>query len=1301
MVGMGCRFPQAENVGEYWSNLVGNRDCVTPVPPERFDIEAFYAPRPGTPGRTASRHGGFLNDPFAFDAGFFGISPAEAVSIDPQHRLLLPVVREALESAGIRPSTLAGTATGVYLGQATADYAHESRVATHDLREATGSHVRAMGAGRVSYDLDLRGPSLLIDTACSSSLVAVHMARQGLLSGETDLAIAGGVNLVLSPLDAVAYSQAAMLSPEGRCKFGDVSADGFVRSEGVGVVVLARLSDAEKAGYPVLALLPGSAVTNDGRDSGSLIKPAESGQIALIRRACQDAGIRPDELDYVEAHGTGTPVGDAVELRALAELARDRAPGRGPLRVGSAKSNIGHTEAAAGIAGLIKAVLIARHGVVPGSLHCREPQAALADSAGALRVVARNEVVGGDPERTLVGVSSFGLSGTNAHVVVARAALRPAAEPHGRTELPPSRPAHLLVLSARSRSALLRLASDYADYLSTGGAGRELPLWDICATAALHRDAHPYRLWATGSDHDDLAGALRTLAEGGSTDAAGLGEAGFGADRRAVFVFPGQGSQWAGMGRSLLGADPAFTEAIEACDALVRAETGRSVSEALAAGAVGDDVAEVQPILWATEVALAAAWRDMGVDPAVCLGHSMGEVAAAAVTGALSLPDAARVICRRSALMRRTVGQGAMMSVELPAERARELAAAERNVCVAAENAPTSTILAGDADALHRIGEVLDRAGVFHRIVRVNVASHSPAMDPLRDDLIAALAELAPGHGSVPFYSTVRDGYLAGTGLDAAYWMENLRQPVRFLDGTRHLAEEGDTLFVEVSPHPVLQMAIEDVAREAGAACAVVPSLIRDSPAEPLVLTRSLGAFFAGGGTVDWERWFRGKARQVALPGYPWDREVLRREPAGGRDRYAVGDLVTDIATDLTDATVRVHGVEAVPPVAHLAALHEAVATTAGGAAVVLEQVRVEEPAEPARAGETALRVRVRTAHGRTEGTVHPARDPGCTALAARVRLTDEEAVDQQQALRRLDAALARCRTPRTAAQFGQDLVSLGYTVGPRLRTVRRLWCRDGEAVALVGGPRGSSHVAWESCLLVLLGCVPAPRPGKGAYVTTSFGHVRFHRPLTEEAWVWAKLTPRNSGRTATAHVTVLDSQGRPLAEFGGIELRRVAPVPSRGTLGAGGLLGTVRKSADRMVTAARMLREPRGVWPALPRAAADRVAWAPAPAEDVLPGLPRQFAPRHDDDGQALAGPSGDAGAVLLEQAAEVLGLSVERLDPRRSLRDYGIDSLSATRLRLRFRQTTDQDIPLSRLLGTGALRELMAEASSLQPAR
>ena len=430
IVGMGCRLPGVEGVDQLWDVLVSNTDTVTPVPHDRFDVGACHDAAPMTPGRTVSRHGGFLTDPFGFDAAFFGVSPAEARAMDPQQRLLLHVVWEALESAGIRPSLLAGGRGGVFVGQATSEHADtDPRTHEPDVRGMVGSRLRAVTAGRVSYALDLRGPSVVLDTACSSSLVAVHAARQSLLTGESDLCVAAGVNVILSPHDAIAYSQGDMLSPGGRCRFGDARADGFVRSEGAGVVVLKRLDDAVRDGDPVWAVLLGSAVTNDGAGSGLLIRPSERGQADMLREACASAGVKPCELDYVEAHGTGTNVGDGVELRALAEAAGPGRPADRPLLTGSVKTNLGHTEAAAGIAGLIKAALILRHGVVPASLHLDEPHPLLAQADFPVRVVTRNRPMVAAGSRALAGVSSFGLSGTNAHAVLG--AHTPAPAPRG------------------------------------------------------------------------------------------------------------------------------------------------------------------------------------------------------------------------------------------------------------------------------------------------------------------------------------------------------------------------------------------------------------------------------------------------------------------------------------------------------------------------------------------------------------------------------------------------------------------------------------------------------------------------------------------------------------------------------------------------------------------------------------------------------------------------------------------------------------------------------------------------------
>ncbi|MBT2386640.1 type I polyketide synthase [Streptomyces sp. ISL-11] len=1366
VVGTGCRFPQATGTDEFWHNLVAGRDCVTAVPRERFDIAPYRTDTPGTPGKTVSHHGGFLDDPFSFDPGFFGISPAEAIGLDPQHRLLLPVVWEALEAAGITPSALAGSRSGVFIGQATADYADGVGPAGHALGDVTGSHLRAMAAGRISYALDLRGPSMTLDTACSSSLVAVHAARQSLLSGESRLAIAGGVNVILSPHHAIAYSQAAMLSPDGRCKFGDAAADGFVRSEGAGVVVLKLLSDALRDGDPVLALLAGSAVTNDGRGSGLLLKPAVSGQVAMLTAACASAGLRPADLAYIEAHGTGTTVGDTVELRTLAKALEELPAGR-RMRTGSVKSNIGHTEAAAGIAGLIKTILIARHGLVPASLHQRTPHPLLTRPGFPVEVVTRNEPLrraedrAGDPDAPAVlGVSSFGLSGTNAHVVVAQYDAPPDRTPTSSVTFPPrtasptasrrpeppttARPVHLLVLSARSRASLGRLAAAYAGHLGPGGAGHGHPLRDICATAALRRDAHPYRLWATGADHDGLAAVLRHLAAGVHTPHGAWGEGVFGPPRRTVFVFPGQGSQWAGMGRSLMASSPAFARTLRACEEAVRHEAGWSLTELLdsAEQDFPTTVEKVQPLLWAVEVALAAHWQDMGVTADVCMGHSMGEVAAAVVSGALTTEQGAAVICRRSRLMRSVAGQGGLLVTELAAPQAQEMAQQEGpGVCVAAENAPTTTVLAGDLAGLHRIKGRLDAAGVFNRFVKADVASHSPVMDRLTTELGERLAELTPTAAGIPLYSTVRGARVDGHELDGAYWSANLREPVRFHDGVHTLAKADESVFVEVSPHPVLQAAMEETLGEAGASGAVVASAHRGGD-ESADLAAALGRVFTAGGRVDWARWFGGPARHVPLPAYPWDEQHLRRTPATGGSSRAAGEVTADFPQDPGAAGVSLHGLTPVPPVVHLRALYEA-ATAAvredageaghaghtGSSAFVIKEARVAaESAGITAAGGLTLRARLSSPLEGARTALVEAVPAGrgsaapVTCLTATVHMTsgasgssgasgpsrssdrDDAAPCLQNAI---DEALSRCHDYRATERFLLGLTQRGYDVPDAYGSaVRHLWRRNGEAVAFLARPDGLGQAAWEACLLPLLAAAPTGPSARHAYHPVSFGHVRFQGELTPNFWVMATFTPYQAGEKAHADVVVVGAHGRRLAEFRGIRLERLSGLSGTGSRAGSAL--RLPEFAAHLVEGA--VRAPRALTSVLrgivgPGRARAFTHYAAIPTgvpaklasgTDPEPGSGHEVedAPEQPGTEGRPAGPeaSGETtGATALVQgAARILAMAPDRIDPRRPLRDYGLDSLMAARLRQQLLAEHGLVVSVTRLLGEESAERL-----------
>ncbi|MEU8247756.1 acyltransferase domain-containing protein [Nonomuraea sp. NPDC048916] len=881
IIGIACRYPGAHGPDQFWRLLMDRVDVLGDVPRE---------PHPDG----GAGHGGRLDAIDRFDAAFFDMAPREARQADPQLRLFLETTWEAIEDAGLCPDRLAGSRTGVFVGQVTSNYWELlCRNAAPDIYSLVGSEFRASLPGRVSFHLDLRGPSVSVDTACSASLTAVHLACQSMRLGESTTALVGGVNLALLPQEGAAFADAGMLAPDGRCKFGDAAADGFVRSDGVGVVVLKPLPDALADGDRVYAVIHGSAVNNDGRSNGQLMTPSVAGQEHLLRQALDAAGVDAADVDYVEAHGTGTRMGDLVELTALGNiLGVGRPPGK-PCLVGSVKSNIGHAEAAAGIAGLIKAALCVDHRAVPPTLHVHEPNPVVTRDGSTLELPTEPWPLSG-PEPVIAGVSSFGISGTNAHVVLGEHDDRSPARPGGRAHPPAARTderthpsaartggraqlpvggAHLLTLSARSPEALREAAGKAARYLAPGGAGREPSLRDICYTAALRRSHHENRLVAAGPTHDALAAALREYGHAGAADDVVAGDDLPGASPRIAFVFPGQGSQWTGMARDLLSSSEVFREALRRCSETVEAEAGWSVLARLEAGApLSDRADEIQPTLWAVSVALAALWRSLGVEPDLVIGHSMGEVAAACVAGGLGLPDAAAIICRRSGLAQRISGRGAMVSAGIAGEATREaLAGYEDRVAVAALNSPDSTVLSGDPEALGEITRDFDRQGIFHRTVQVAFASHSPQVDDLKQDLLLELRDLRPVPAGIPIWSTVLDGFIDGTHLDAGYWVRNLREPVRFASAVRRVAAAAPTVFVELSPHPILGGAIRDCLRHHGLPGSAVASLRRDRPAWP-ALRESLATIHVAGGPVDWRRLYP-EGRPVRLPSYPWQRE--------------------------------------------------------------------------------------------------------------------------------------------------------------------------------------------------------------------------------------------------------------------------------------------------------------------------------------------------------------------------------------------------------------------------------------------
>ncbi|MET8851226.1 type I polyketide synthase [Amycolatopsis sp. NPDC004625] len=860
IVGAGCRLPGADTPAQFWEVLRTGRDTITEVPDDRFDIDRWFSPEMGKPHTIRSRSGGFLDRIDQFDARFFGILPNEAEQMDPQQRMLLEVTWQALEDAGRTAPELAGSNTGVYVNMCNSGYWDVLRAAgRHDLHAAMGGEAGGMAAGRIAYHLDVRGPTMALESTCATALLAVHVAGRALRSGEIDLAIVGGANLLLSPDPYFALSEAELLSPTGRCRFGDRDADGYVRSEGAVVLVLKRQEDADADGDRTYATIIGTAVRGDGRSGGSLTSPGVSSQEVLLRTAYEDAGVSPADVDFVEAHGPGTPAGDPVELSALATvLGEERDPAR-PCLVGSAKSNVGHLEGAGGAVGLLKAALALYHRELPETLHVRTPLAVFDEPGGPLRLARERTPLTPIGRPALAGVSAFGLSGGHAHTVLSEAPLAARATPR-RAEAP----AYLLPLSAKDPTALRTLAAATAELLSAPGGPSAA---DVCHTAGTRRTHHERRVAVVGRTRAELADELIAVAGGRGARPAPVHAP------RVVFVFPGQGSQWPGMGRELLRTDPVFAARLAECDRAVCDEAGFSVLAALESGRTLSTMDEVQPVLWAVQVALAASWRGRGVEPGLLIGHSMGEVAAAVTAGALTVAEGAAVICRRSGLLARRRTPGAMWAVQLGEEpAARAIGAHADRVCVGVVNSPHATVLSGDPGALAAVVAPLRATGVHCRQVQVDYASHAPQVAGLCPDIERTLAGLRPREGGVPLHSTVRNRVVGGAELDGRYWADNLRLPVRFADAVGAvLADPRPVLFVEISPHPILHAAIEDGIEAAGAAAATVTgSLEREGP-EAATMLRALATAYEAGCDPDWARLTEGAF--VPLPGYPWQGE--------------------------------------------------------------------------------------------------------------------------------------------------------------------------------------------------------------------------------------------------------------------------------------------------------------------------------------------------------------------------------------------------------------------------------------------
>jgi acyl transferase domain-containing protein/acyl carrier protein len=870
IVGIGCRFPGAEDPKAFWRLLQDGIDAISEIPADRWDISAFYNPNPGTAGKMSTRWGGFLKDVDQFDPHFFGISPREAGHMDPQQRLLLEVAWEALEDAGQASYRLAGSRAGVFIGICGTDYAHlqvRRGDFPFDIDAYTGTgNAHSVAANRLSYVLDLRGPSLSVDTACSSSLVAIHLARQSLLSGESTLAIAGGVNVILFPAVTISFSHARMMALDGHCKPFDARADGYVRGEGCGIVILKRLSDALREGDHIYALLRGSAVNQDGRTAGITV-PNGLAQQAVMRQALIEAGVVADQLSYIETHGTGTALGDPIEVQAIAEVIGEARSEDQRCVLGSVKANIGHLESAAGVAGLIKVLLCLKYGEIPAQIHFETLNSYISLEKTPLVIPSQRQSWLAGEQPRFAGVSSFGFGGTNAHLVLEEA---PRLKPSSNAI---ERPLHLLALSAKSAPGLKELAHRFETHLRAHSAES---LADVCFSANTGRTHFAHRLAATANSPAQLREQLTAFI--GGREASGLQSKHVQSKNapRVVFLFTGQGSQYPGMGKQLYETEPTFRKALDRCAEILRPYLERSLLSVLfpepGVSSPLDETAYTQPALFALEYALAELWRSWEVEPDIVLGHSVGEYVAACVAGVFSPEDALKLIAERGRLMQALPRNGEMAAVFAnEASVAEALTPFHETVAIAGINGPENTIISGARESVSALLEIIAARGIHAQPLNVSHAFHSPLMEPILDAFERVASQVRFEAPRIPLISNLTGQVLGEEIPDARYWRRHIREAVRFAVGMKTLAEQGYDLFLELGPAPTL-LGMGKACLEKGAGT-WLPSL-RKGKADWQCILDSLGRLYTQGVQIDWASFDHDYQRhKLPVPTSPFERK--------------------------------------------------------------------------------------------------------------------------------------------------------------------------------------------------------------------------------------------------------------------------------------------------------------------------------------------------------------------------------------------------------------------------------------------
>ena len=1176
VIGMGCRLPGgADDPAAFWALLREGRDAIREVPADRWSIDDWFDADPDSPAKMSVRHGGFLDRIDGFDAAFFGISPREAITMDPQQRLVLEVAWEALEHAGMAPERLAGSATGVFLGICNSD--HFQRVIDRgsesiDAYLASGN-AHSVASGRVAFFLGLQGPALSIDTACSSSLVALHLACRSLRSGETRMALAGGVNIMCSPQTTVALTKAHMLAPDGRCKTFDAAADGFARGEGCGMLVLKRLADAQADGDTVLAVIRGSAANQDGR-SGGLTVPNGPAQESVISAALSDACLAPADISYVEAHGTGTTLGDPIEVRALAGAL---GPGRAtdaPLLIGSVKTNIGHLESAAGIAGVIKVVLALQNEHIPRHLHFTQPSPHIPWAEYPVQVAADGSAWprGAVPRRA--GISSFGFSGTNAHVIIEEGPVttKPAAAD--------DRPLHCLPLSARTPQALRQLTQQMADALASGVA-----LSAVAHTAGVGRSHFAERLAVVADCAETARQALLDFLRGEENAALHAGTSEPGQIPEQVFMYTGQGSQYAGMGSQLYALLPVYRDVIDACDAILGADaSGRTLKTVLhsAEGEAIHDTAWTQPALFAVEYALTQVWRAWGITPAAVIGHSVGEYIAACVAGVYSLEEGLRLIAERGRLMQGLPPGGAMAALFAPIEEvSRAIAPHSGRLAIAAINAPDSVVVSGDAAALDALLAEFSARNVQGQRLFVSLAAHSPLVEPALDAMQACAGCVAMQAPQIPVAWNLTGGPLPAGTPDATYWRRHLREPVRFADGLAWLHREGYRHFLEVGPHPTLTALAQRSLPEVGTHFAV--SLRRGHEAWH-TLTHCLAALYVQGASVDWAGVGRPRpVPRVSLPTYPFERrsfwiattppEAQRALPAPKSAHPLLG---ARLPTALPTFEVRLTPQQPAYLAEHCV---HGVPLAAGPVFIEMAQACAGEAFGPASRSLVSFVVHaplVLTPAGRVVQVHFRADGDEAQAFEIHSRAIEAGGEWQRHASGRLltggSPAFTSAGTPISdlANALGESqlcgpyytrLAAHSIALGPVFRSLQHAHQRDGEVLARIGLPEAAraDAVAWVHPALLdgalqAVGLVLPEQPGSSdVHLLTGIEHLQLAAPLPAALWCHARLRPAEAASPAEwrADITLRSDEGAVLGTISGVVLRRATRASLQRAVGA------------------------------------------------------------------------------------------------------------------------------------------------------